>query len=452
MQVGVSLRRGRGNGNSLLFFVLWHAVVSFQGLVAGPSSTAFTPAGPGLRPFSAPSMFLRRPRLGLDHRSCGGLLVEVTQTRSRCCRQQKSVCTRFWHIQGISLHMKSRGTRARRPALAMCGENGSNEDKGEEKGRTEQQPSNDPLDAMKKWSSFLQTGQERVDDLKMKTILALDNLFSGGFMQEGKGESDMLPVLRKFMMDDFEGYSPPRAQVAASLLDDFENFGAPQALTAPSLSDDANSFQGGGADVAGWGRTQRGAVGDDLQLERLQPLDRQQFRGAVQSGLSEMAAEDIDLVFDTIDKDGDGTLTLEELYETYKTVQTEIVTDQEINEMQARDFELSAAKLRPQTPDAAFSNLLPVSGETWGGEGAGREASPVTSAGGGTPVADLAARMKEWEEVCNVLTAQSEYLPPEGQETLQEAVAFTAELLLLDGPEAAADGLRFTAHHKLHRS
>jgi len=179
-------------------------------------------------------------------------------------------------------------------------------------GRKKKQiPSNDPQEAMRRWTEMLETGQERVFDLKTKTILALDNLFAGGFMQEGQGakENDMLPVLRKFLMNDFEGYSPPRAQVSASLLDDFENFGVPQALTAPSLDDGKSSFEAGGADVAGWGRLQQAEGDIEEQLDLLKPLDRVQFSQAVQSGLSEMAAEDIDMVFDDIDKDGDGTLT-----------------------------------------------------------------------------------------------------------------------------------------------
>ena len=36
------------------------------------------------------------------------------------------------------------------------------------------QQTDDPLEAMQKWSSLLQTGRERVDDLKMKTMQALD--------------------------------------------------------------------------------------------------------------------------------------------------------------------------------------------------------------------------------------------------------------------------------------
>jgi len=286
---------------------------------------------------------------------------------------------------------------------------------------------------------MLENGQERVFDLKTKTLLALDNLFAGGFMQEGQGatETDMLPVLRKFLMNDFEGYTPLRAQVSASLLDDFENFGVPQALTAPALDDGKRSFEAGGADVAGWGRQQQAEGDTEEHLDLLKPLDRLQFSQAVQSGLSEMATEDIDMVFDDIDKDGDGTLTLEELYETYKTVQAEIVTDQD---MDLRDFEQSAqsaAKLRPETPDAAFSNLLTGGGDT-------PEQAPGVSSSPGVR-ADLAVRLAEWEEVCTVLTTQSAYLPVEGQELLQLAVDYSGEVLLVDqsdgGKHNFGDGL-----------
>jgi hypothetical protein len=46
--------------------------------------------------------------------------------------------------------------------------------------------SNDPQEVMKRWSSMIKSGHDSADDIKMKTIKALDNLFSGGFMQEGK--------------------------------------------------------------------------------------------------------------------------------------------------------------------------------------------------------------------------------------------------------------------------
>jgi hypothetical protein len=46
--------------------------------------------------------------------------------------------------------------------------------------------SNDPQEAMKRWSSIIKSGHDSADDIKMKTIKVLDNLFSGGFMQEGK--------------------------------------------------------------------------------------------------------------------------------------------------------------------------------------------------------------------------------------------------------------------------
>jgi hypothetical protein len=42
------------------------------------------------------------------------------------------------------------------------------------------------------------------------------------------------------------------------------------------------------------------------ELEHLRPLDRQHFSAAVQAGLAEMAAADIDEVFDLIDLDKDG--------------------------------------------------------------------------------------------------------------------------------------------------
>ena len=46
--------------------------------------------------------------------------------------------------------------------------------------------SNDPQEVMKRWSSMIKSGHDSADDIKMKTIKVLDNLFSGGFMQEGK--------------------------------------------------------------------------------------------------------------------------------------------------------------------------------------------------------------------------------------------------------------------------
>ena len=33
---------------------------------------------------------------------------------------------------------------------------------------------------------MIKSGHDSADDIKMKTIKVLDNLFSGGFMQEGK--------------------------------------------------------------------------------------------------------------------------------------------------------------------------------------------------------------------------------------------------------------------------
>lgn len=304
----------------------------------------------------------------------------------------------------------------------------------------------DPLEAMQKWSSLLQSGRERVDDLKMKTMQALDNLFSGGFMQEGEADNDMLPVLRKFMMYEIEGCSPPQAP--SSLMEDFENFGAPQALTAPSLKDESPSerssvFQAGGASVSGWGREQGVARVDDGRLDLLQPLNRQQFSRAVQSGLSGMAAEDIDLVFDNIDKDGDGTLTLEELYETYKTVQSELVTDQEMKEMSVRDFELSAAKLRPKTPDAAFSNVLPNTGDRLDKPAPAANDTLKRPAVSVDSRPDLSARMAEWEEVCKVLMTQAAYLPAEGQEMIQQAVELSGQALLARAADPATGSLQF---------
>jgi hypothetical protein len=280
---------------------------------------------------------------------------------------------------------------------------------------------NDPQEAMKRWTRMLEAGQKGVDDIKMKTMQALDNLFSGGFMQESTEANDMLPVLRKYMMNDFEGYSPPKAQIPTSLLDDFENFGAPEALTAPSLTD--------GVRLSDGDETGQRVSGVDFGMDRLQSLDREQFSKAVQSGLSALSTEDINLVFDDIDKDGDGTLTLEELYETYKTVQAEVVTDQD---MELRMFdELEAAKLLPETPDAAVANVLPASGrDKWGGYG------DMASASGAQE--DLSTRMQEWEEVCEVLTRQSAYLPDDGRDMLSCAVELSGQLLLADS--SVADG------------
>jgi len=405
-----------------------------------------SPSGPAFAP---------RPHQGLGYPAHRG-----------CCRRAVLALRR----RDASAPVPRRGALARPRSLGLAGRSGlahalamrdrSSEDggagAGSGGGSRGETPADDPLVAMKKWSRVLQqTGQEQIDDLKAKTVQALDNLFSGGFMQEGEAENDMLPVLRKFMMYDFEGYSPSRAQVPSSLLDDFENFGAPQALTAPSLGEGAASedpgsseassaFQAGGASVAGWGRQQGVDRVDDGRLDLLQPLDRQQFSRAVQSGMSDMAVEDIDMVFDNIDKDGDGTLTLEELYETYKTVQAEVVTDQEIRDMSVRDFELSAAKLRPETPDAAFSNVLPITGDK-GGEAETDASALAQHASAVDPPSDLSARMAEWEEVCKVLTTQSAYLPAEGQEMLRQAVELSAETLLARAADAGSldlgDGL-----------
>ena len=261
-------------------------------------------------------------------------------------------------------------------------------------------------------------------------------------MQEGTGDDDMLPVLRKFLITDFEGYCPPRAQISDALLDDFENFGRPQVLTAPSLDDKTASAaaafeEAGGANLKGWGRepVPSASAGVDEQMSLLRPLDRQQFSQAVQSGFEEMEADDIDLVFDEIDKDGDGALTLEELYETYKTVQAELVTDQEMEEgIGLRDAE-SAAKLRPQTPDAAFSKLA-ASGQAWNDAGQGQGLLPSPSK------TDISERMQMqgWEEVCKVLSTQSAYLPQAGQAMVDAAVDLSGALLLAD---AANGGIHF---------
>ena len=296
----------------------------------------------------------------------------------------------------------------------------------------------DPAEAMRKWSklsqSTLGSGGKRINDLKMKTMQALDNLFSGGFMQEQEDQTnEMLPVLRKYLMNDFEGYAPPSVTIAPALRQDFENFGAPQALTAPSLNDRG--------EVAGGLGLTRGETSDSDPQRALKgmlsqhaglwtllrddgkdvlSLDREMFRGAVQSGLGSMAAEDIDLVFDDIDKDGDGALTLEELYETYKTVEAEIVTEQDM--MSLRDFDqLDIAKLRPDRPDAAFSSVLPA-GVQGGTEAVGRDAA-------------VAARIAAWEPVCQVLATQVNYLPDAGREMVEEAVALTSQLLLASDSE-----------------
>jgi len=419
--------RGLGVINALL------GALSLQSLMGGSQrGMAFSPGLHHALPLQAlDGVCCRRAVLALASRACGGR----DQARCRGAAPFSSFgALARWDVRARPVGRS--GERVRLRPLAMR--------RGKQDGGV--QPTDDPLEAMQKWSSLLQTGRARVDDLKMKTMQALDNLFSGGFMQEGEADNDLLPVLRKFMMYDIEGCSPPQAQ--SSLMDDFEKFGAPQALTAPSLRDESPSeassaFQAGGASVSGWGREQGVARVDDGRLDLLQPLNRQQFSRAVQSGLSGMAAEDIDLVFDNIDKDGDGTLTLEELYETYKTVQAELVTDQEIKEMSVRDFELSAAKLRPETPDAAFSNVLPSAGDRLG------EPAPAADDTFQRPAAsvdsrpDLSARMAEWEEVCRVLMTQAAYLPSEGQEMIQQAVELSGQALLARGADPAVGSLQF---------
>lgn len=58
------------------------------------------------------------------------------------------------------------------------GQGGSGMQKSRRAGRAnkERLPSNDPQEAMKRWAKMVEEGQERVDDLKTKTIRALDNV------------------------------------------------------------------------------------------------------------------------------------------------------------------------------------------------------------------------------------------------------------------------------------
>ena len=69
----------------------------------------------------------------------------------------------------------------------MSGSDGSQSGQGGEgpqqpnragRAKKERLPSNDPQEAMKRWARMVEEGQERVDDLKTKTIRALDNVCS----------------------------------------------------------------------------------------------------------------------------------------------------------------------------------------------------------------------------------------------------------------------------------
>ena len=53
---------------------------------------------------------------------------------------------------------------------------------------------------------------------------------------QADSDKDMLPVLRKLMTNDFEGYRPPPPRMPeSSLLDAFEHFGAPQVCSRASI-------------------------------------------------------------------------------------------------------------------------------------------------------------------------------------------------------------------------
>ena len=61
---------------------------------------------------------------------------------------------------------------------SKSGQSGGRSQKLNRAGRAKKErlPSNDPQEAMKRWARMVEEGQERVDDLKTKTIRALDNV------------------------------------------------------------------------------------------------------------------------------------------------------------------------------------------------------------------------------------------------------------------------------------
>ena len=220
-------------------------------------------------------------------------------------------------------------------------------------------------------------GKGWTDQMRDKTIQALDSIFAGGFMMEGKG-SEMLMVLRKWMMSE-------------------------------SVKMDKEVEEGRQSDES----TDRTIVAKDYKSDS-KTLDRSEFSAVVKAaGLEQMEASDIDMVFDGMDANQDGTLSLEEVVETYRRVHAEVVLDADLKvleeEIKVTPDNLDRIDLRPAAPGAEVNSILPF------------YADGSFSA---------SALSHQWKQVCDALAKQSMYLPPDGQYQVQDALRFTGERLL----------------------
>eukprot|EP00960_Hanusia_phi_P064591 765838-Hanusia_phi.AAC.1 len=146
-------------------------------------------------------------------------------------------------------------------------------------------------------------------------------------------------------------------------------------------------------------------------------LDRSEFSAVVKAaGLEQMEASDIDMVFDGMDVNQDGTLSLEEVVETYRRVHAEVVLDGDLREEEEEEEEMrvssdrvDVSNLRPEAPGAEVNSILPFYGEE---------------------TSSASVLSQQWKQVCDALARQSVYLPPDGQYQVQDALRFTGERLL----------------------
>uniref|UniRef100_A0A7S4NTH2 EF-hand domain-containing protein n=1 Tax=Guillardia theta TaxID=55529 RepID=A0A7S4NTH2_GUITH len=119
------------------------------------------------------------------------------------------------------------------------------------------------------------------------------------------------------------------------------------------------------------------------------------------------------MVFDGMDANQDGTLSLEEVVETYRRVHAEVVLDGDLKvdeeEMKVAPDNLDRIDLRPAAPGAEVNSILPF------------YADGSSSA---------SALSHQWKQVCDALAKQSMYLPPDEQYQVQDALRFTGERLL----------------------
>ncbi|KAJ1492975.1 hypothetical protein T484DRAFT_2017586, partial [Baffinella frigidus] len=123
--------------------------------------------------------------------------------------------------------------------------------------------------------------------IRQKTIQALDSMFAGSFLVEGS-YNDILPALRRWMVSSL--------------------YGEEEAVE--------------GADGAG------GAGQGQREID--ETLDRRAFGEVVQAaGGGALQEDEIDMVFNGMDSDRDGSLSLQEVVETYRRVQAEIVEEEE---------------------------------------------------------------------------------------------------------------------------